>query len=108
MTDTGACGTYAGFQRHRRMGEPACDDCRLATRDYVRHYRQRPGKMARQQEVNRARLRAMVELSHRYPDEYRTLYTSELAAPRGTFQPSCPCWEPGDGPQCSTCGEVQS
>lgn len=109
MTDTGACGTYAGFQRHKRMGETACPECKAATADYIRHYREtHPNAVMRNREVNRARFRAMTELSHRHPDEYRTLYAAELATARGTFEPSCPCWEPGDGPQCQTCGEVQA
>ncbi|MEU7293353.1 hypothetical protein AB0A76_09135 [Streptomyces exfoliatus] len=26
------CGTHAAYQRHRRHGEPVCDDCREAAR----------------------------------------------------------------------------
>jgi hypothetical protein len=108
MTDTGACGTYAGFQRHKRIPEDPCEACRIAAGDYVRHYRAtHPAAMVRHREVTRARFRAMTRLSHNHAEEYRTLYAAELATTRGTFEPSCPCWEPGDGPQCSTCGEVQ-
>lgn len=31
---TPVCGTTAGYARHRRAGEPACDACRHASRDY--------------------------------------------------------------------------
>lgn len=33
-TDTGRCGEYAGFQRHRRRGEEACQPCRDANTAY--------------------------------------------------------------------------
>lgn len=28
------CGTYPGYQRHRKSGEPACDPCRHACARY--------------------------------------------------------------------------
>lgn len=33
------CGTYAGYERHRRAGDPACDPCRAAKADYTREWR---------------------------------------------------------------------
>lgn len=30
------CGTYAGFFRHRRAGEPICESCRAAENEYRR------------------------------------------------------------------------
>ena len=36
---TAPCGSYAGYKRHLRAGEPYCDLCRVAYRDYHREYR---------------------------------------------------------------------
>jgi hypothetical protein len=33
------CGTSAGYSTHRRRGEPPCDACRAAKRDYDRQWR---------------------------------------------------------------------
>lgn len=33
------CGTYSGYQRHRRLGEPACDECKAAQARYRRRLR---------------------------------------------------------------------
>ncbi|MEU8264448.1 hypothetical protein AB0C02_27980 [Micromonospora sp. NPDC048999] len=33
-TDTGRCGEYAGFERHRRRGELACGPCKNADTAY--------------------------------------------------------------------------
>jgi hypothetical protein len=30
-TNTGACGSYGGYRRHLRLGEEACDPCRVAS-----------------------------------------------------------------------------
>lgn len=35
-TSTAACGTPAGYQRHRWRGETTCPDCREAVNDYNR------------------------------------------------------------------------
>lgn len=32
------CGTDAGYQAHRKAGEPVCDACALAHREYMREY----------------------------------------------------------------------
>lgn len=29
------CGSHAGYERHRRNGEPACDACKAAHSKYV-------------------------------------------------------------------------
>lgn len=36
---TARCGTLGGCDRHRRKGEPLCDECKAAWRDYQREYR---------------------------------------------------------------------
>lgn len=37
------CGTYSGFQAHKRRGELPCDPCRLARNEYVKWYRRNRG-----------------------------------------------------------------
>lgn len=34
------CGTRSGYQRHRRSGEPACDECKRASALYKRNRRE--------------------------------------------------------------------
>ena len=36
---TARCGTDAGYKRHRKLGQDACDACRQAHADYNRGYR---------------------------------------------------------------------
>ena len=38
---SGGCGTYGGAQAHRKRGEPLCDRCKEAKREYQREYRRR-------------------------------------------------------------------
>lgn len=33
------CGTSSGYERHRRLGEQVCQECREAYRDYQRVYK---------------------------------------------------------------------
>ena len=35
------CGTYAGWNAHQWRGEPICDACKVARKDYQRQYRLR-------------------------------------------------------------------
>lgn len=35
------CGTKPGARRHRRLGEPVCEECKQAERDAVAEYRER-------------------------------------------------------------------
>ena len=37
------CGTYAGFQTHKRIGEEPCIPCAEARNAYIREYRRRKG-----------------------------------------------------------------
>jgi len=37
------CGTYGGFQTHKKLGEEPCEPCREARTTYVREYRRRKG-----------------------------------------------------------------
>lgn len=41
--DLPACGTYRGYQQHRKAGEKACRACKDARRDYMRDWRRRNG-----------------------------------------------------------------
>lgn len=34
MKTRAKCGTLSGYQRHRNLGEPSCDDCDKAVADY--------------------------------------------------------------------------
>jgi hypothetical protein len=70
------CGTHAGYIRHVRARESACEDCRAAHALYVRQWRARGG-MASSQAINSARQRAMARLARMYPTAYRALYREE-------------------------------
>lgn len=35
------CGTYGGYQAHKKRGEAACDECRDASRRYMAEYRRK-------------------------------------------------------------------
>jgi len=52
MSNDPACGSNAGYQRHYRAGQTACDAClaahRAYTRENVRSWRQRTGKSRRE------------------------------------------------------------
>ena len=74
-------GTYARFQQHKREGEEPCAACRQANADYVREWRQRPGKADRNRLYNRARGRAQQDLAERHRDEYQALLQHHLDAP---------------------------
>lgn len=69
---THPCGTYAGVQRHNRLGEPVCDDCRTARRDYMREYRRRQGPNA-DKWWNRTRYEALHRLAEEYPVRYAVI-----------------------------------
>lgn len=72
------CGTEAGYQRHVRAGEIACDDCKGGHALYMRLWRARGG-MARSRAFRDARGRALSALARRHPNEYRELYLRERA-----------------------------
>jgi hypothetical protein len=70
------CGTAAGYIRHVRAGEKACDDCRAAHTLYVRLWRAKGG-MASSRAQRDARGRALTRLARMHPSEYRALYLEE-------------------------------
>lgn len=76
MTD---CGTYAGYQAHRKANEEACTPCLVANREYLRDYRKRnPGYLAADAARRGARDRALRRLARLHPGEFRALYDVEL------------------------------
>lgn len=40
------CGSNAGYQRHRKAGEPICEPCRAGHRTSAKHYRTRAQRAA--------------------------------------------------------------
>lgn len=70
------CGTAAGYIRHIRAGESACDDCRAAHTLYVRLWRARGGMDSSRRQRD-ARGRALTRLARMYPTDYRALYLEE-------------------------------
>lgn len=81
MTDNSTpllCGTAAGYIRHIRAKETACDECRAAHTLYVRLWRAKGGaskERARAQQS--ARARALLRLSRMHPTQYRALLAEE-------------------------------
>lgn len=70
------CGTAAGYIRHIRAGEPACEDCRAAHTLYVRLWRAKGGAQA-SRAYRDARGRALTRLARMHPTDYRALYQEE-------------------------------
>ena len=66
------CGTYGGAQRHKRAGEPLCEPCRLAYRDYMRDYRSKTGP-GRDRWWNKTRSAALERLAAEYPGRFNEL-----------------------------------
>ena len=79
MTDTGACGTYAGWQRHHKLNSEACEPCKEARRTYMREYRKRnPTYADKGRQSRTARGRAMTRLAREYQARFYELYREEL------------------------------
>ena len=73
------CGTYAGWNAHRRADEKPCDDCREAQRLYARERRARGGApIERDTMMNRARSRAAWRLKGMYPVDFDMLVADEM------------------------------
>ena len=80
---TSKCGTYGGYQAHRKRGEDACGDCADAANAYVREYRDRkPETVGRH---NRPRALAVTRLTERYPGVYRKLLAEARAEVAAEF-----------------------
>lgn len=78
-----ACGTYAGYQTHKRVGEEVCDACRHANSAYVRMWRATPEGKAKTRIDREARRHAHQALAKLYPREYRRLFSAAQDRLRG-------------------------
>ncbi len=77
-TDMTACGTYAGYQRHKRAHTEPCPDCRAANAAWTREYRARTGATT-YTDTSKARARARRRLAEMYPTVYLALIAEERA-----------------------------
>ena len=70
-----ACGTPAGYHRHRRAGEAACEQCKAGLAGYQAQYRaDTAAHQAYRRRTEQAALRALAK-AHR--DEYLSLLAQE-------------------------------
>lgn len=80
---TDACGTSAGYQRHRTKREPACAECRSAWNETMKNRRAKPGEREKLRRWSTTRNRALQALAARHPDEFDKLLIEErLKEPR--------------------------
>lgn len=88
-TDYDNCGTYAGWNRHRKDRTRTCDACREAARVYTANYRAaRPDVRERERRENNARTRALWRLAHLHPAQFAALLDDELSADQRRDTPS--------------------
>lgn len=66
-------GTYAGYQRHLKVGQKACADCRKALADYQKERRKDPVLLQQHRDQVKARDLATQALRQLYPEEYKEL-----------------------------------
>lgn len=79
LAENGACGTYRGYQRHRRH-HTMCEACRRANTAHQRARREaRPEIREKDRTSEAARWRARLRLCAEYPDRYRELLAEERA-----------------------------
>lgn len=77
---SGKCGTYAGYQIHGRRGEPRCEACKKANREYMAANRRAyPRRQQHEAAKQQARDRALRRLARLHPAQLRALYDEELA-----------------------------
>lgn len=82
---TSRCGTYAGYQAHKRRGEPACAPCREGNRVYVSEYRAANSAARESEKVrNSARSKALARLGRENRERLRQLYLDELTKAKET------------------------
>jgi len=82
------CGTPTGAQQHRKRGEPTCQACKDAERDYMRNFRRRRGA-DHDRWWNSTYAAAQRRLVAEYPEQFARLLAevrSETPAP----------WDPGE------------
>lgn len=74
------CGTYGGYQYHKKNGDPFCEPCRKANAAYSRELRKRSPRAANYTRLtNNARSRALWRLADEFHDRFQSLYLEELA-----------------------------
>lgn len=77
------CGTYPGYQTHKRRGEAACPECLAANAAYARQWRAaavpNEAAAARARSDRRARGRALTRLARAHRAEFLRMYQEELA-----------------------------
>jgi hypothetical protein len=72
------CGTYGGYQAHRRRGQEVCGPCRTAYLQYIRDYRAaHPDAVRRQKLIATIRSRTLSRLARLHPDDYARLLREE-------------------------------
>lgn len=72
-------GTRSGYLVHTREGSLACEPCREANRNYTNEYRGRnPEIRAKSRQYNKARWRALLQLSRRHPEEFNLLMLEQI------------------------------
>ena len=70
-------GTYRGFIRCRRRPEGACQACRIASHDYAKARRATPAA-DKERRYQKARSKAVMQLTRRFPAEFLTIMDAEL------------------------------
>lgn len=79
------CGTYAGYTRHYKRGEPIDQACRIARNEYVAEHRAKdPGWGQRAKRTAKIRNRALARLAAAHPKEYRRLLSAEYEKARAS------------------------
>ncbi len=73
------CGTYAGYQRHTRRKEPACDPCKAASAEHSREFRARNDSW---RITGHARTKALTRLARKYRADFLEFYADELGKER--------------------------
>lgn len=75
------CGTYGGYQTHKRYGEEPCRPCRDASNAYARQYRKvQPTTVKLDRLQAKVRARALSKLAEVYPDDFQQLYAAEITS----------------------------
>lgn len=79
-------GTRSGYQKHKRLRVPACEDCHEANRVYQERYRKTPGVKSAERERNRIREAALWRLADRHRDEYHAIVDALTADPAAVHE----------------------
>lgn len=75
-----ACGTLAGYAKHRYYGESPCDPCKAGNTEYQRTWMEINGRSVDNKLRQTARQRALRRLAKEFPDRYQVVLSEELAA----------------------------